>query len=126
MGSSGSGNFTDYSETPTKGTSSSKTGGSSNEDKCGKAFSSDLEDVETCEYYESHGDVPPPKTAIKVIFQKPRLAVKTKDGEIIGYLPTVFNYLKVCIDSGYNFLGAVTSSRRVPRPSTNVTVAPSK
>lgn len=49
MGSSGTGNFSDYKNFPRaiKGL----TGADDSEDKCALAFSTLIEDVDTCEYY---------------------------------------------------------------------------
>lgn len=53
MGSSGPGNFSDYSNYPRaiKGV----TGAVDSEDKCALAFSTFIEDVDTCEYYSKKG-----------------------------------------------------------------------
>ena len=49
MGSTGTGNFSDYKNFPRaiKGI----TGADDSEDKCALAFSTFIEDVDTCEYY---------------------------------------------------------------------------
>jgi hypothetical protein len=124
MGSSGTGRLTDYSGRSSKG-SSSKTGGSSNEDKCGKAFTASLEEIERCEYFTSKSSTPPLNTEIEIVFKKPRLAA-VAGGVIIGYLPTDKNYVKACIDNGYKYPGVVNSSRMKPVPSVSVTVSPHK
>ena len=126
MGSSGSGNFSDYSGTLSKGTSKSKTGGSSDEDKCAKAFSSYLDEVQTCEYFKKRKDVPVTNSVIEVIFRTPRLAVVTEAGLIVGYLPTDKNYIRGCLKSGYKFPGIITSARKKPIPSLQITVSPYK
>lgn len=53
MGSSGTGNFSDYKNFPRaiKGV----TGADDSEDKCALAFSTLIEDVDTCEYYCKRG-----------------------------------------------------------------------
>lgn len=53
MGSSGTDNFSDYSNYPRaiKGV----TGAVDSEDKCALAFSTLIEDVDTCEYYSKRG-----------------------------------------------------------------------
>lgn len=124
MGSSGTGRLTDYSGTSSK-SSSSKTGGSSGEDKCGKAFTTSLEEIERSEYFKNNSIPPPSGTNIEVIFQKPRLAA-VADGVVIGYLPTDKNYVKVCLENGYIFPGVVNSSRTKPVPSAQITVSPHK
>lgn len=120
MGSSGTGHFSDYSGSSRK---SDGSGGVSGEDKCGKAFSTDLEEVERVSYYRTHGSVPPLQTEIQVIFEK-RLAVATVDGEIVGYLPTSYNYLRACLEEGFSYVGIIRSSAVLPLPRIAVDIAP--
>lgn len=122
MGSSGTGRLTDYSGSNSK-SSSSKTGGSSGEDKCRKAFTTSLEEVESSAYFGDNSSPPPTGTEIEIVFKKPRLAAVAK-GIVIGYLPTDKNYVKVCLENGYKFPGVVTSSRTKPVASTQITVSP--
>ncbi|MBS1519929.1 MAG: hypothetical protein JST50_02940 [Bacteroidetes bacterium] len=123
MGSSGSGSLTDYSNNkPTSSNPSS--GGSSGQDNCGQAFEAVLEDVSRCDYYKMNNDVPPVGTNVKVIFNNIRLLVTTSDGTGVGYLPTKFNYIKVCIDNGFNYAGVVTASSIKPMPYVKVDIAP--
>lgn len=124
MGSSGTGRLTDYTGTSSK-SSPSKIGGSSGEDKCGKAFTTSLEEVERSEYFKDNSSPPPTNTNIEVIFKKPRLAAVV-DGVVIGYLPTDKNYVKVCLEDGYKFPGVVSASRTKPTPSVQITVSPYK
>lgn len=93
MGSSGPGNFSDYSNYPKaiKGV----TGAVDSEDKCALAFSTLIEDVDTCEYYSKKGVLPAVGTEVYVDF-KVRLVVKSNDGLIIGYLPTKYNSQLYC------------------------------
>jgi hypothetical protein len=119
MGSSGSGNLTDYS----KPTSTGNKGGASGNDPCRKAFSDILEEVERCEYYINHHDVPPPGSNVTVRLRK-RLEVLYEGKEVIGYLPTSRNYLASCIESGINYNGVVTNSRLKPMPSVSVDISP--
>lgn len=123
MGSSGSGSFTDYSKRKPANAGDAN-GGSSGQDKCGLAFSANLEEVGRCFYFINYGDVPPTGTAVTVTFNGYRLAVETTIGEEIGYLPTKFNYLKICLDSDFRYGGVVTSSRTTPSPSVLVDITP--
>ena len=83
MGSSGTGNFSDYKNFPRaiKGV----TGADDSEDKCALAFSTLIEDVDTCEYYCKKGILPAVGTEVYVEFNV-RLVVISNDGLIIGYL----------------------------------------
>ena len=67
MGSSGPGNFSDYSNYPRaiKGV----TGAVDSEDKCALAFSTLIEDVDTCEYYCKKGMLPAIDTEVSVDFK---------------------------------------------------------
>lgn len=123
MGSSGSGSFTDYSQhKPT--TPEEKNGGSSGIDKCGIAFSTNLEEVGRCFYFTTFGTVPVSGTSVIVSFKGTRLIVETIVGEEIGYLPTKFNYLKLCIDDGFSYGGVVTNSKNTPTASIFVDIIP--
>ena len=119
MGSSGSGSFSDYGHKP-KGNQ----GASSGEDKCGKAFSASLEEVQNCNYFTTTRNVPIVGNVIYVVFANPRLAVHNDQNVIIGYLPTKFNYLLACIENGINYSGLVSSSSLVPLPSISVDISP--
>ena len=110
MGSRGSGRISDY-----PGSSSSRQSGgpgSSNEeepqDRCAKAFTARLEDVEQSAYYRAHGTTPPIGTTLEIVQHK-RLVAQTTGGEDIGNLPTSFNYLASCMKDGWRYIGAVRS-----------------
>lgn len=123
MGSSGSGSFTDYSKQKSK-TTGGKSGGASGDDKCGKAFSTSLEEVSRCDYFTSTGKVPPRGTEVAIIFNGVRLAAVTKKKEEIGYLPTKYNYIRNCLVDGFNYLGVVSSSSLKPVPTVLVDITP--
>lgn len=122
MGSSGSGNFSDYSNYPRaiKGV----TGGVDSEDKCTLAFSTLIEDVDTCEYYRKKGALPAVGTEVYVDF-KVRLVVKSNDGLIIGYLPTKYNYLRNCIVKGFTYTGVVSVASSTSINTVVVDITPS-
>jgi hypothetical protein len=119
MGSSGSGRISDYPGS----SSSSKAGGpdgSKNDgaqDRCAKAFSARLEDVEQSEYYQAHGKMPPIGTTLEVA-QRKRLVAQTTDGKTIGNLPTSFNYLASCMKDGWIYVGTVLSIASGPPVAT--------
>jgi hypothetical protein len=111
MGSSGSGRFSDYPGKPPKKISSSggrggTAGGSSGEDPCDRAFSTELEDFEFSEYFKKHGTAPKIGTSVTIEKGK-RIVARTKAGETLGNLPTKFNYLAGCIAGGRAYAGHV-------------------
>lgn len=122
MGSSGTDNFSDYSNYPRaiKGV----TGAVDSEDKCALAFSTLVEDVDTCEYYSKKGMLPGVGTEVYVDF-KVRLVVKSNDGLIIGYLPTKYNYLRHCIVKGFTYTGVVSVASSTPINTVVVDITPS-
>ncbi|WP_119789620.1 hypothetical protein [Flavobacterium anhuiense] len=122
MGSTGSGSFTDYDHTPKK--SNFDQGASSGKDDCGKAFSTSLEEVQNCDFFQINGVVPQIGAQVSVIFSEPRLAIVDNNNVIVGYLPTKYNYLKFCIKDGINYSGLISNSTLVPLPSVSVDISP--
>ncbi|MFM9988983.1 hypothetical protein [Flavobacterium sp.] len=121
MGSTGSGTFSDYGHKPKE---NANQGASSGEDKCARAFSTFLEEIQNCEYFKATTNVPPVGTAVSITFHNPRLAVQDDKNVIIGYLPTKFNYLLACIESGINYSGIVSNSTLTPLASVMVDISP--
>ena len=121
MGSSGTGNFSDYKNFPRaiKGI----TGADDSEDKCALAFSTFIEDVDTCEYYSKKGTLPAVGTEVCIDF-KVRLVVKSNDGLIIGYLPTKYNYLRNCIVKDFKYTGVVSNVSSTPINTVIVDITP--
>ena len=115
MGSTGSGSFSDYPGSRPKGGG----GGGSGEDRCARAFSCSLEEVEQCDYFSANNDVPPANTALTIELRG-RLFAITENGQTVGALPTKFNYLADCMADGFAYEGRVKSS--VARPLARVTV----
>ena len=122
MGSTGTGNFSDYKKFPRaiKGV----TGADDSEDKCALAFSTLIEDVDTCEYYSKKGILPAVGTEVYVEFNV-RLVVISNDGLIIGYLPTKYNYLRYCIVKGFTYTGVVSNVSTTPINTVIVDITPS-
>ena len=137
MGSTGSGRFGNYQigggstgngqDTPGMGSGGAGNGfGGSDEVKCPQVIENiRLEDVATSEYYSKNTSLP----AVQIIVQirnkvhLGRLAVETVDThEVIGNLPTQYNYLLNCIKSGYHYHGHVISSGITPIPFVVVTL----
>lgn len=115
MGSSGSGKITDYPGSSPSGRSGVEGGGSNTgaEDRCAKAFSARLEDVEQSEYYRKHGKIPPIGIRVEVAMRK-RPVAQTTAGESIGNLPTSFNHLASCMKDGWGYIGVVQSVKISP------------
>ncbi|MBB5644893.1 hypothetical protein [Pedobacter cryoconitis] len=123
MGSTGSGSFTDYpNKKPTN--EEKNNGGTSGIDKCGTAFSANLEEISRCTYYLKYKKVPSTGSEVLVFFNGYRLSIKTTKGEEVGYLPTKFNYLKLCLEDGFSFSGVISDSRMTPTPSISVDIIP--
>ncbi len=121
MGSTGSGSFSDYDH---KSKGNSNQGAFSGEDKCARAFSTLLEEVQNCEFFGATANVLPAGTAVSITFDSPRLAVQDNMNVIIGYLPTKFNYLLACMESGITYSGMVSSSTLIPLASVSVDISP--
>ena len=123
MGSTGSGSFSDYSRRK-PANAEEKTGGASGSDNCGMAFSTRLEEVARCYYFINAGDVPAVNTEVVVAFNGLRLVAETSLGEELGYLPTKFNYLRLCLADGFQYRGVVVSSSKLPSPNISVDIVP--
>jgi hypothetical protein len=98
MGSRGSGSFSDYPN------------GSATDDQCDRAFAVSLEDIEHCDFFKRHAAVPPIGTVLTLAHQK-RIVAQTQTGEVVGNLPTRFNYLASCLRLGYTYQGEIRQSR---------------
>lgn len=124
MGSTGSGSFSDYpGSRPKEGGEGAGGGGASGEDRCARAFSCALEEVEQCDYFAASGGVPPANMAL-TIEQRGRLFAVDSSGQSVGALPTSFNYLADCMAAGFTYEGRVNSSASTPVASVNVDFAP--
>jgi hypothetical protein len=111
MGSTGTGNFGDY-----------KTGAQSGT-RCDASLDTDLEDVSTMPYFAATGAVPVPGTAVRLRSTpvNQRLVVEeVPTNQIIGALPTSYNYLLLCIGKGYQYAGTISASGLVPIPSIDI------
>jgi len=123
MGSSHSGNLSDYPRSrPTS--QGANNGGSSGLDKCGNGFSTSLDEVSRCFYFMNTATLPPLGTKVNISFNGIRLVAETTLGEEIGYLPTQYNYLKLCIDNGFNYTGEIISARTSPITAVMVDIIP--
>jgi len=133
MGSTGSGKFGDYRVGNGKlmGNSNTNTSGGVGGSKSGEIECPSiienirLEDVATSEYYVKNRSLPPSgdNVSLYTTIFKGRLVVNaTSTGEIIGNLPTQYNYLINCMKSGLNYTGAVVASGQKPIPFVVVTL----
>jgi hypothetical protein len=126
MGSSGTGNFSDYpgssGGSKSKGNGASQ-GQSGDHNRCENNLTVNLEEVSSCAYYKNHKSVPPEQTDVNVISKLVggRIGVQvTTDNELVGYLPTEYNYLLQCMKQGYSYNGTVTSSALKPTPRISI------
>lgn len=123
MGSTGSGRLTDYSRF--RGAVKGVTGGEDLINKCDRAIATALEDVETCDYFKKKGIVPAKGTYVKIAL-KTRLVALDENGDVIGHLPTEYNYLLECLNDGYQYEGEVSGSFDTPVPSVYIAATPQK
>lgn len=121
MGSTGSGNFSDYPGN--RNAVPGLTGGESMTDICERAINTRLEDVATSGYYQQNGQVPSVGTSVVISFAT-RIVATDNQGVIIGNLPTEYNYLYRCLDVGYHYEGQVIGSYNSPFPSVQIAVTP--
>lgn len=123
MGSTGSGRLSDYSRFG--GAVKGVTGGEDLINKCDRAVATALEDVETCDYYKMYGKVPAKGTYVR-IDKKMRLVAVDENGDVIGHLPTEYNYLLECLNDGYQYEGEVSGSFDTPVLSVYIAATPQK
>jgi hypothetical protein len=129
MGSSGGGSFSDYPRGNRNQGGSDPAGdggGRENPDPCASPITNiQLEEVGTGEYFNRHNRVPDPGAIVTL---RPnllggRLAVET-EGLVLGLLPTAHNYLRGCMERGFRYSGAVTSSSMRPIPRVRIDLSP--
>lgn len=123
MGSSGTGHLSDYSGY--KKAVVGETGGKDTVYICNKAVATNLEDVTTSDYFKNHGTVPSKGTPV-IISSTSRIVAVDDKGDVIGNLPTEYNYLLGCIEEGYQYEGEVTDSFTSPLPAASIAVTPQK
>lgn len=119
MGSTGSGNFTDY-----QGYSGNnpKQGGTSFDDVCERAFRTELEDIDTSEYYVANNNLPIINSEVIISFNGQRIVALLNNQEI-GNLPTKYNYLRRCMES-YTYSGIVSNTSTEPINSIIINISP--
>lgn len=123
MGSSGTGRLSDYPGRRGNGGGSGNQGGSSGKDRCKETIVEQLEEVARCQYFRDHGQVPRVGTQVHLVQQR-RIAVETSAGEVVGYLPTKYNYLAACMASGFKYSGNAITASNAPIPAVLVEMSP--
>ncbi len=95
--------------------------------KCEQVIEVPLEDVARLDYFRSSKSVPSEGVDVRVRneMHNGRLIVEDLAGTPIGNLPTIYNYLILCMKEGYGYQGTVTNSATVPFPSVEVSLEPS-
>ena len=138
MGSTGTNKFTDYPGSaggrPGKGQKGKGGGGGSGSggggDRCDLAIDNlTLDEIATSEYFKSHGHAPRTGTQVRVRGKLvgSRIAVETSGAsEVVGYVPTEYNYLRQCMSRGYKYDGTVASSSGGSLPQVTVDLTPTK
>jgi hypothetical protein len=119
MGSVSSGKFKDYP--PSKGDD----GPAGGEDRCEQDLRDvSLDEVGRSDYFRGHNSVPRVGTRVRLreATVGPRLSVDDTRGESVGFLPTEFNYLLLCMKRGFTYSGDVTASSDKPLPSVRVSL----
>jgi hypothetical protein len=124
VGSRGTGNFSDYSDNIGEGGGTSgSSGGSSGSDRCTTSITATLEESHRCTYFTKYKTVPPPGTPVN-LHRSGRVGVETDQGELIGFLPTQYNYLVSCMRNGYSYSVQITSSAMNPLLDIQVEIRP--
>lgn len=135
MGSTGTGRFSDYPGTTSgsakgKGTGLGNSTGPAQGDQCERALRNvPLEEVGRCEYLQSHSDllIVGMSVSVRTTLVGGRLGVEISGGgEVIGLLPTEYNYLLQCMKQGYTYMGQVKSARLRPVPVVRVDLEPNR
>jgi len=130
MGSSGSGKFGTYrggngQTTGGVGTESG-IGGGTGEIECPSVIENiRLEDVATSDYYVNHQSLPSHGESVEInknIYKGRLVVTVTSTSEVLGNLPTQYNYLINCIKKGMQYTGTVVASGIIPIPFAVVTL----
>jgi hypothetical protein len=135
MGSTGSGSFGNYhvgnnnnsTETSIDGGVGTVNGGTGKEEiECPKKITNiSLEDVATSEYYLQHQSLPAVREDVRLrnkIHNGRLIVEKANTHEVLGNLPTQYNYLINCIKRDMHYSGVVISAENVPIPFIVVTL----
>jgi hypothetical protein len=124
MGSTGSDRFSDYPGSRSSGTGQgSGGGGASGEDRCLRAFSCNLEEIEQCEFFVTNGALPSASSQL-TLEQRSRIFVVAPNGQTVGALPTTLNFLADCLAAGFAYDGRIVGSSAAPVVTVRVDFAP--
>ena len=123
MCSTGFGRFGDY-EVKTKteeiGSGGRVGDGVNDYDLCSKEISNiKIEDVATSDYYTRNKKVPIAGADVELLpmVKNGRLVIALSSCKtVIGNLPSRYNYLRVCSEEGFEYVGEVVSSGLSPIP----------
>lgn len=126
MGSTGHGRFSDYSENSGKQLGDKKhgEGGSDGKDQCDNGINTALEEVPRSYYFQKHNSLPKKNTPVRLVLNKRPCVVTSDSKEVLGYLPTKFNYVAACLSAGHNYEGIVELSNEKPMPKIIVFLSP--
>lgn len=131
MGTTGGGKFKHYdgNRGKSKGSGGKPGGkqGGGKKNECEKAIGDILlEEVANCQYFRSHKNLPPIGSSVNMrkILEGSRLAIETDSGEVLGYLPIQYNYLRRCMEQDYKYSGNVISASATPLPSVRIDLGP--
>jgi hypothetical protein len=94
--------------------------------KCAEPIENvNLEEVERSSYYQVHHRVPNQGVVVLVgtTLVQGRISVTTDNGEVVGYLPVEFSYLRRCIEQGFSYSGTVVSSALKPFAQVRVSLS---
>jgi hypothetical protein len=125
MGSTGSGSFGNYDIGGNKpGLKNSNGGGEGKESNCPEIIENIiLEDVGLSEYYTKRSSVPPKSTPVEIRrVVNGRIVAQLTTGEVIGNIPTQYNFLLNCIQGMSYYSGNVISSGLEPIPFIVITI----
>ncbi|HEY8899234.1 MAG TPA: hypothetical protein VIM61_02315 [Chthoniobacterales bacterium] len=85
-----------------------------------------LEEFERCPFWKKSKIVPPKGSTIHVnptVINGRLGVIEDGGGELLGYLPTRFNFLRLCIEQGGSYAGEVSGSTTTPVPSVRVSLS---
>jgi hypothetical protein len=78
-----------------------------------------------CAYFMNHKGLPADHTALTLSLNQ-RVAAQTPQGDVVGYIPTEYNYIAGCLKGGWRFPAAVVNTSMKPFPRIWVQVTPER